>query len=151
MEIGELAFTVILAIVGGGAGAAVVAGLFELLKFRASRKAVKEDRAEEREDRTSKLTKTVNDFKEDEKQKNKMIDQRLENIEKRLDALTEAQKVILLDRILYLGQSYIDKKVISYDDRKRFHDMHDSYHNGLGGNGDADLVVAGVDALPLSR
>lgn len=29
--------------------------------------------------------------------------------------------------------------------------MHNCYHSGLGGNGDADLVVAAVDELPLKK
>ena len=55
----------------------------------------------------------------------------------------------MLDRIRHLGQSYIQKGEISFDDRRIFHMMHDAYHDGLGGNGDADLVVEAVDDLPL--
>lgn len=66
-------------------------------------------------------------------------------------AQSEALKQILLDRVLYLGQGYIAKGEISYDDRRRFHAMHDCYHKGLGGNGDADIIVEGVDALPLKK
>lgn len=29
--------------------------------------------------------------------------------------------------------------------------MHNCYHSGLGGNGDADLVVDAVDELPLKK
>ena len=29
--------------------------------------------------------------------------------------------------------------------------MHDCYRKGLGGNGDADIIVEGVDALPLKK
>jgi len=58
---------------------------------------------------------------------------------------------ILLDRILYLGQSYIAKGEIDFDDRKRLHAMHDCYHNGLHGNGDADLIMEAVDELPLKK
>lgn len=29
--------------------------------------------------------------------------------------------------------------------------MHSCYHSGLGGNGDADIIVEGVDALPLKK
>ena len=66
-------------------------------------------------------------------------------------AQSEALKLILLDRILWLGQSYINKGEISFDDRRRFHAMHSCYHSGLGGNGDADIIVEGVDALPLKK
>jgi len=66
-------------------------------------------------------------------------------------AQSEALKLVLLDRILYLGRSYIAKGEISYDERRRFHLMHKCYHTGLGGNGDADPIVSDVDELPLSR
>lgn len=33
----------------------------------------------------------------------------------------------------------------------RYENMHNCYHSGLGGNGDADLVVAAVDELPLKK
>jgi len=142
---------VILCLISGGVAAALVKAIETLVTWHLNRKAVKEDRAEEREDRTDKLVDSVKELKDGEKQKSEKIDERLRGIEKRLDALTEAQKVILLDRILYLGQSYVDKGIITYDDRKRFHDMHKSYHDGLGGNGDADLIVQSVDELPLKH
>ncbi len=75
----------------------------------------------------------------------------MENLENQMSSQSEALKLILLDRILYLGQVYIEQKEIAYDDRRRFHAMHDCYHNGLGGNGDADLIVEAVDALPLKH
>ncbi len=49
------------------------------------------------------------------------------------------------------SEGYIEQKEIAYDDRRRFHAMHDCYHNGLGGNGDADLIVEAVDELPLKH
>ena len=64
-------------------------------------------------------------------------------------AQSEALKYILLDRIMYLGQCYIVAGEVSFDDRKRLRDMHTSYHEKLGGNGDADAVMKAVDALPL--
>ena len=126
MNIGEILIAVLMAVAGGAAGAAVINGINERWKFKANRKAVKEDRAEEKADKTDELTKT-------------------------LSGLQEALKLILLDRILWLGQGYINKGEISFDDRRRFHAMHSCYHSGLGGNGDADIIVEGVDALPLKK
>ena len=118
----------------------VINGINERWKFQANRKAVKEDRAEEKADKTDELTKTIAGLQEDIK--------RLRSSDA---AQSEALKQILLDRVLYLGQGYIAKGEISYDDRRRFHAMHDCYHKGLGGNGDADIIVEGVDALPLKK
>ncbi len=126
--------------VGGGIGAAIVAGINERWKFKAQRQAAKEDREANKADRTDEICEQV-----------ETEAKRMENLEKQMAAQSEALKLILLDRILYLGQGYIDKGEISYDDRRRFHAMHDCYHTGLGGNGDADLIVEGVDELPLKH
>ena len=151
MSVTEFVLALVLAVAGGAAGAAVINGINERWKFRASRKAAKEDRQEEKEDKTDEISKELEDFKRAEADKNKRFEEQFESLSKQLAAVAKAERVVLLDRILYLGQSYIDKGEISYDDRKRFHDMHSCYHNDLGGNGDADLVVEGVDELPLKH
>ena len=64
MNIGEILTAVLLAVAGGAAGAAVINGINERWKFRANRKAVKEDRAEEKADKTDELTKTLSGLQE---------------------------------------------------------------------------------------
>mgnify|MGYP004646150309 CR=1 FL=1 len=140
MNFGETAMAILLAIAGGAAGAAVINGLTERWKFRANRKAEKEDRAEKKADKTEELADTLTRLQE-----------QLTHLKESDAAQSEALKLILLDRVLWLGQSYINKGEISYDDRRRFHAMHSCYHSTLGGNGDADLIVEGVDALPLKK
>lgn len=140
MNFAEILTAALLAIVGGAAGAAIITGINERWKFKANRKAVKEDRAEAKADKTDELAKTLADMQ-----------QQLATLKASDTAQAEALRLILLDRVLYLGKSYIDKGEISYDDRRRFHAMHDCYHTGLGGNGDAALIVEGVDALPLKN
>ena len=140
MNIGEILTAVLLAVAGGAAGAAVINGINERWKFKAGRKAAKEDREEEKADKTDALTKTLSGLQE-----------QLEHLKNSDTAQSEALKLILLDRILWLGQGYINKGEISFDDRRRIHAMHSCYHSGLGGNGDADIIVEGVDALPLKK
>lgn len=140
MNIGEILMAVLLAVAGGAAGAAVINGINERWKFKENRKAAKEDRAEQKADKTEELAKTLATLQEE-----------IKTLKKSDDAQSEALKLMLLDRVLYLGKGYIDKGEISYDDRRRFHAMHNCYHTGLGGNGDADLIVEGVDALPLKN
>lgn len=67
----------------------------------------------------------------------------------KLAALVESQKIVMLDRIRYLGQKYVEAGEIDFDDRRILNSMHASYHNGLGGNGDADVIMREVNALPL--
>lgn len=117
--------TIIIAILTGGVGAAIVKSIFDILAWRRTRKAEKEDRAH------------LN------------AEERLNQIEEQNKAQSEALKFLLYDRIKYLGQCYIRDNEINIDDRRILNDMHKSYHSGLGGNGDLDLLMKTVNNLPL--
>lgn len=130
--------TIVLALIGGGTGAALVNAIFNGWKFKAERKAKKEDMKEKKEDRLGKLTELVENLAKQQEESARQI-----------DALQEAQKCVLLDRVIWLGQGYIRAGEIDFDDRRRLREMHSAYHNGLGGNGDADAIMKAVDALPL--
>lgn len=132
--------TITVSFIFGGGGLALIELLREKWKFKAERQAVKEDRKEQKEDELSKLSKQVEELSLKESETAKM-----------LNTLREAQKCILLDRIIHLGQSYIKEGVIDFDDRRRLREMHKSYHSGLGGNGDADAIMKAIDELPLKN
>lgn len=145
----EFLVAFVLAIAGGAAGAAVINGINERWKFKASRKAAKEDKAEEKADKTEEIGEAVEEIRKTEDKRQEEMEKEISIMKAQIQALVEADRVVLLDRIRHLGQSYIQKGEISFDDRRIFHMMHDAYHDGLGGNGDADLVVEAVDDLPL--
>ena len=145
----EFSVAFVLAIAGGAAGAAVINGINERWKFKASRKAAKEDKAEEKADKTEEIGEAVEEIRKTEDKRQEEMEKEISIMKAQIEALVEADRVVLLDRIRHLGQSYIQKGEISFDDRRIFHMMHDAYHDGLGGNGDADLVVEAVDDLPL--
>ena len=128
------------AFVFGAGGLALLDLLRERWKFHAERKALKEDRAEEKVDNMKKLTDSVEAVRKEQEEQGAQ-----------LDALRDAMKCVLLDRIIYLGQKYIEDGEVDFDDRKRLRDMHTSYHKGLNGNGDADAIMKAVDALPLKQ
>ena len=71
--------------------------------------------------------------------------------EKKMNSLQAGLRVVLLDRIQYLGQCYIRDGEITFDDRRRLHMMHETYHDALNGNGDLDVIMAQVDKLPLKH
>lgn len=81
-----------------------------------------------------------------EREKRKHSAEDSENEE--LRAIKAGLKNIMLDRIRYVGQSYIRGGSIDFDDRRILNDMHKSYHD-LGGNGDLDLLMKSVNELPL--
>lgn len=122
----------------GGVFVAIIEAVKESIAFRRRRKAEKEDKAEAKAEA-------------DEEKKQAETEQKLKELEEKLSAVAEGVKLMLLDRIIYLGQGYIDKGEITYDERHRFHQMHDCYHDGLKGNGDAKLIVEAVDELPPKR
>ena len=126
MTVLEFLSAVALALIaGGGLGVAVVNGINE-------RKMHKLQREDDKEDKAALET-----------------EKRVKAVEEKVDALIDANKYILYDRIRYLGQKYISSGVIDIDDRRILNGMHTSYHDGLGGNGDLDKLMEAVNDLPL--
>lgn len=66
----------------------------------------------------------------------------------RIDALVNAQKVLMIDRVKYLGNQYIKEKHITLSDKDTLIDMHKAY-KALGGNGHLDVVMHEVEKLPV--
>lgn len=133
-----------------GAGGLEIIGIFrERAKFKADRKAKKEDRAEEKEDKLTEISKKLDAFIDRQEKFNEASAAQDKEMQDQLNATADGMKFVLLDRILYLGQSYIKNGEVSFDDRKRLGDMHTVYHGSLHGNGDADKVMDGVYELPL--
>ena len=124
----------------GSGGLALIQWARDRWQFKANRKAVKEDKLEEKNNDVEALTKAVAD-----------LTATVTEMSKQMTALRDAQKCVLLDRIIYLGQVYIKAGEIDFDDRRRLREMHNSYHHGLGGNGDADAIMTAIDALPLKK
>lgn len=123
---------ILLAIVGGSCGAAIVTGLFGLTKWRLDRKAQKEDRAAD--------TKAA-DCKARAKE--------IAELRGLVDALIVAERESLYDRIKYLAKAHIKKGWISVEDYEDLKRMHHVYHdpNMLNGNGFLDALMADVDHL----
>lgn len=66
----------------------------------------------------------------------------------RITALVNAQKVMMIDRVKWLGNQYIKEKKITLSDKDTLVDMHKAY-KALGGNGHLDVVMGEVDKLPV--
>lgn len=118
----------------GATAAAVIKLIDNIIQWALKRKAEKEDKAEAETDRQERSE-----------------EERLQETERKLDALTVGVRIILLDRIQYLGQIYIREGEVDFDDRRRLNDMHSVYHNKLGGNGDLDVLMSEVNSLPLKK
>ena len=70
--------------------------------------------------------------------------------DERITNLTEAQKLLMQDRVRYLGSKFIEEKKISLDDKEMLQAMHKSYQ-ALGGNGHLDTVMDEVNKLPIGE
>ena len=70
--------------------------------------------------------------------------------EDKTDNIIEALKVIIIDRVQYLGSCYIYAEEITLDAKETIHNMHNAY-KGLGGNGDLDIVMQEVDKLRIAE
>ena len=66
-------------------------------------------------------------------------------------ALKQGIKLLLADKIQYLGLKYIEEGEITFSNRKMLNEMHSVYHNGLGGNGDFDDLMEEFNELPIKR
>ena len=126
MENNAYLLPILTAVLTGGFAVSLVNLIRDVIMWKKNRKAAKED-------------------KEDQN-----IEERLKAIENTTTTLASANKYILYDRIRFLGQAYIKDGEIDFDDRRILNDMHDVYHNGLGGNGDLDNLMKEVNALPLN-
>ena len=118
---------ILLSFLGGSVGVAIINALANRADFFRRRKAAKEDKEEmDMETEIKQLKETV-------------------------DAIKDGMKFVLYDRIRFLGQAYIAAGEIDFDDRRILNAMHQSYHNGLDGNGDFDNLMGEVNRLPMKR
>lgn len=69
-------------------------------------------------------------------------------LEEKIDKLMDAQIVVMLDRICWLGEKYIDASEIRISDLLKIEGYYKEFKN-LGGNGDADVIMKKVRALPV--
>ena len=65
------------------------------------------------------------------------------------DVQNKALRYLMLYIIQERAKAYIKDGTITLEERRSLHHWHDLYHNGLGGNGDADALMAQVDRLPV--
>lgn len=133
---------------GGGVLLSIVEGIKALIGWAIRRKAQKEDKAEEKAEKKTEERISVMDSRV------QILESNDKEILSLIEALVEAQRYILYDRIRFLGQKYIAAGEVDMEDRRILHLLHavyhgDETHRGCGGNGDLKLLMEAVDKLPL--
>lgn len=68
----------------------------------------------------------------------------------KLEALVNAQKVVMVDRVRYLGSRYIKQKSVALEDKETLIEMYNAYKS-LGGNGHLETVMQEVEKLPVTE
>ena len=109
------------ALIGGSVGAAIVAGVFSLLRWGLDRKAVKDDRAEDIE----------------------------ATAEEKLANVIAGQRMLLYMEIKRLAKDHLREKSITTEDLEDLVEMHGIYHDRLSGNGFLDSLMHQVRKLPI--
>lgn len=66
----------------------------------------------------------------------------------KLSDVVKAQKLIMLDRVKFLGKQFILAKGISLEDKELLEEMYRTYKS-LGGNGHLDTIMHEVSKLPI--
>ena len=125
---------ILLAILGGGAGTALVGGIFTIIQWKLNRKATKEDRAQAVSDNSCAAR-----------------GEQIKTLERLVNVLIEADRTILYDRIKHLGKSYIARGYVTVEELEDIDLMHKVYHDKdkLGGNGFLDNLMKTVHALKV--
>ena len=68
--------------------------------------------------------------------------------EEQFEAIVNALKVLMIDRVRYLSKKYVDEGQISLADKENLEEMH-SVYTLLGGNGHLDTAMAEVEKLKV--
>lgn len=66
----------------------------------------------------------------------------------RIDALVEAQQVLMIDRVRHLGRGYIQDGYIELADKENVKGMYNAY-KALGGNGNLETIMSEIDRLEV--
>lgn len=123
--------TLLVALIGSSSGA-ITAFVSSLIDARKKKK--------EKEDSTAQIMAKLNE-----------LEGKLNKLEARLGGLERAQKITMQERIKRLAMKYCEKGEISTSDYAVIKEMHDIYHNDLGGNGFLTAVMDDVENLPRIR
>jgi hypothetical protein len=123
---------IVLAILGGGIGTALVGGGITLLQWYLNRKAALKDR----ENSAASASCAARG-------------EEIRDLKRLVGVLREADRTLLYDRIKHLGKSYIAREYVTVEELEDLQLMHSVYHDRdkLNGNGFLDELMKSIHAL----
>lgn len=136
---------VVIAILGGSAGAAVINGIFKLMELAANRKAQKADKAEAKADNDRLQGSDIAEIKT----VIKSVNEKISTLEKKIADVIVGEQESLGDRVKHLCLKYIEQGFVWADDLADLKRMHGVYHTTLNGNGFYDDLMDKVKELPI--
>lgn len=71
--------------------------------------------------------------------------------QRRNGGMVSGVRMILYERIKYLGKHYIERGSVEPDELEDLIEMHKTYHDDLDGNGFLDKLMGDVKKLPIQR
>lgn len=78
-------------------------------------------------------------------------EQAFHDMENRIDKLTAICTGLAYDRIIHVGERYLERGYITIDEREDFRKyLWSPYHNA-GGNGSGDAMMKALDELPIRK
>ena len=123
---------VLMTILGGAVGSAIIAGIFGLIMWVLNRKAAKADKKADREE-----------------EREKQADLEMEGIKQTLDNLTIAMRTQMYNGIKKDGKAYLQRGSINAEELEDLVNTHRVYHDVLKGNGFLDSLMEKVKQLPV--
>lgn len=75
-------------------------------------------------------------------------DSREDKNDEKLTAVVAALKVLMVERVRWLGGKYINANSITLTDKETLEDMYTSYKE-LGGNGHLETIMGEIENLPV--
>lgn len=121
-------------ILTGGCAAAGIKLIETLIVWVLNRKAKKSD-----------------DEMEKEKEKAKVKEAEYESMVKTVESLKTADRILMYDRIKHLCRAYLSQGEVDFNDLEDLIEMHNCYHNDLGGNGNLNTLMELVKELPVKK
>ena len=114
------------------AGAALVAGIFALIQWGMKRRAEKKDREQDKADEAEEKKKADDDAKAEE-----------------WETIKKALCYLMLYNIQERCKTIIAEGEVTPEELRSLHHWHELYHDKLGGNGDADVLMRRAEAVKI--
>lgn len=73
------------------------------------------------------------------------------DVDDRVDKITKLCLGLAYDRIVHVGESYLNRGWITIDEREDFRKYLWSPYHEAGGNGSGDAMMASIDQLPVRK